>query len=316
MFCVLPSCKQGFCVQKILRGTDLRELARKFPPIRLEWTVTASRACTDPFGGWRLQRGCLCCGIPTYHFGYENLDVLKTILSCLVGPHKTARYDRLQRWRPVEYSQFLCAVAIFCYFCFTKFWLESNGASVDLEARRHLFVASLIWAWCRISLNPTHCLICSTNICFFGFGENGKCSTTARFVHYTVVHVCELKMFHQKGCSRLASRVCSRQGNVSPDGEDSFGRVSSWQICLPGARNSGLHVILSYSERIRQALTAEGLCAEGDDGYHHFCNSLVKKFDSKSLPMIYLADCIEVRPVTDPFSLKQVCHGILSFKWS
>mmetsp|Transcript_13207 Transcript_13207/g.57576 ORF Transcript_13207/g.57576 Transcript_13207/m.57576 type:complete len:577 (+) Transcript_13207:420-2150(+) len=43
-----------------------------------------------------------------------------------------------------------------------------------------------------------------------------------------------------------------------------------------------------------QALTAEGLCAEGDDGYHHFCNSLVKKFDSKSLPMIYLADCIEV----------------------
>ena len=126
---------------------------------------------------------------------------------------------------------------IFCYFCFTKFWLESNGASVDLEARRHLFVASLIWAWCRISLNPTHCLICSTNICFFGFGKNGKCSTTARFVNYSVVHVCELKMFHQKGCSRLASRVCSRQGNVSPDGEDSFGRVSSWQICLPGARN-------------------------------------------------------------------------------
>jgi len=43
-----------------------------------------------------------------------------------------------------------------------------------------------------------------------------------------------------------------------------------------------------------QALTADVLWAEGHDGYLHFCNSLVKRYDSKCLPMIYLADCIEV----------------------
>jgi hypothetical protein len=127
------------------------------------------------------------------------------------------------------------------------------------------------------------------------FDQNKVCKLCMLLVHISFTETFE------KGCARVALRVCSCQGNACFHGENNCAGFTSGQICLPGARrNSFIKYDILWRISVQQALTADVLWAEGHDGYLHFCNSLVKRYDSKCLPMIYLADCIEVRPNTDP----------------